>query len=463
MAKVVIMPRQGQSVESCVITAWHKKVGDPVAAGDKLFSYETDKSAFDEVADTDGTLLAVFAGEGDDVECLRDVCVIGAPGEDYSALLQNNGSAASAEAVPAAKAEPAAAAEPETATAKAEPVSAGASETASADNAGGRVKISPRAKNLAIKTNADLYAAVPTGPNGRIIERDVNALLDAGKTAAAETVAAFLAGRPAAVAAVSAVAAPAASTAETAPAAAAPAAPAAETPAAAPDGEYTAEKLPNIRKIIAKAMHASLSESAQLTLNASFDATAILAYREKVKSDGEALGLPNITINDMVLYAVSRVLPKHPDINANLVGDEMRRYSTVNLGVAVDTERGLIVPKIFGAEKLTLAEISRRIKSLAAEARSGKISPDFLKNGTFTVTNLGAFGVESFTPVINLPETAILGVDCAVNRVRDDGSVYKAMGLSLTFDHRAVDGAPAARFLKDVCDALERFDLLLAQ
>ena len=142
---------------------------------------------------------------------------------------------------------------------------------------------------------------------------------------------------------------------------------------------------------------------------------------------------------------------------------KFRRFAHANVGMAVDTDRGLLVPVIFGAEKMTLSELSANAKRLAAGAKEGNLSPDEMSGGSFTVSNLGSLGVESFTPVINPPQTAILGVCCTVNRLRADGTVYPAMGLSLTFDHRAVDGAPAARFLKELCTALESFDLLLAK
>jgi pyruvate dehydrogenase E2 component (dihydrolipoamide acetyltransferase) len=168
----------------------------------------------------------------------------------------------------------------------------------------------------------------------------------------------------------------------------------------------------------------------------------------------------------MVLYAVSRVLKNHKDLNAHYLDDKMRYFNSVHLGVAVDTERGLLVPTVFNADKLSLNEMSIAAKAVIKDAQSGKINPDLLKGASFTVTNLGSLGVESFTPVINPPQTAILGVCTITRRVKQVGGVdvfYPAMGLSLTFDHRALDGAPAARFLKDVCFALENFDLLLAK
>ena len=432
LANPVIMPRQGQSVESCIITTWHKKVGDTVAEGDILFSYETDKSAFDEKSLFSGTVLAVLCEEGDVVPCLDTVCVIGNEGEDVSAF---TGGAAPAEE---AKAEEAAA--PEAAQA---PVS-----TAAEVKEGERIKISPRAKALALKTGVDMTAVTPTGPHGRIIERDINAALDAGKTATVSAVEDFLAGKaPVVIPATEADA---------------PAVAAAPAPAVV-EAEYEEVPMSGVRRAIARSMHASLSEMAQLTLNASFDATNLMEYRKALKAGGEAMGLSKISINDMVMFAVSRVLLDHPTLNATLVDNTMRLYKHANVGMAVDTDRGLLVPTIFKADTLSLAEYSKAAKAAAAKAREGALTPDEMSGGSFTVTNLGSLGIESFTPVINPPQTAILGVCAVTNRLKADGSVYPAMGLSLTFDHRAVDGAPAAKFLKDLCTALENFSLLLAK
>ncbi|MBQ2277528.1 MAG: 2-oxo acid dehydrogenase subunit E2 [Clostridia bacterium] len=439
MANIVIMPRQGQSVESCIITTWQKKKGDRVEVGDILFSYETDKSAFDEPSQFAGTILELLAAEGDVVPCLDPVCIIGEEGEDISALIPG----AAKEEAPAAE------------EAKAEEVvetKAAEAEATASESDGARVFISPRAKNLALKTGVDMTKVVPTGPHGRIIERDINKALDAGFVATTSLVEDFLAGKPIAVEEAPAVV----EEVKEAPVAAA-------APAADDLRAYTEEPMSNIRKVIAKSMHASLSEMAQLTLNSSFDATNLLAYRAKLKANGEALGLSKITINDMILYAAARVLPNYPEINANLIDNTFRKYKHANVGMAVDTDRGLLVPVIFGAEKLTLAEMSAQTKALAGKAREGKLSPDEMSGGSFTISNLGSMGVESFTPVINPPQTAILGVCCTTNRVKADGKVYPAMGLSLTFDHRAVDGAPAAKFLKELCTALENFDLLLAK
>ncbi|MEN6635364.1 MAG: dihydrolipoamide acetyltransferase family protein [Clostridiaceae bacterium] len=422
MATPVIMPRQGQSVESCIITEWKKKVGDKVAVGDVLFSYETDKSTFEEQAKVDGTLLAVFYNAEDDVPVLLNVAVIGNPGESFAEFAPEGAASAAAPAVQA-----------ETITTPA--VEAAPTAQATAARAEG---VSPRAKNAAEKLGVDPTAAAPTGPHGRVIERDVLALAKEGR----------FGGEAVAQSADTASVATKAS----------------EAPATVNALEYDEIKLPNLRRMIAKTMHDSLAEMAQLTHNTSFDATKVLAFRESLKAAPESLDLPKVTINDIILFAVSRVLTKHEGLNAHMLGDKIRYFKHVNLGIAVDTPRGLLVPTLFAAETKTLGQIAAESKALAKSAIDGSINPDLLQGGTFTISNLGLYGIESFTPVINPPQVALLGVNCITERIRTvEGQItaYPAMGLSLTYDHRAVDGAPASRFLKDLATALEHFDLLL--
>ena len=412
MANAVIMPKAGITVESCIIGTWEKKVGDSVKVGDILFTYETDKASFECESTEEGTLLEIFFQDGDEVPCLMNVCAIGAPGEDVSALRPEGNQAPAAEA-PAA----------EEKKVEAAPVAAIPATAVATD----KTAVSPRAKKLAERAGVDASLATPTGPNGRIIERDIRTLMD-NPVAASEV-----------------VQAPAAAVAES---------------------EYEDVKFSGIRRAISKSMHTSLSTMAQLTHNTSFDATNILAYRKQLKNaEGELSG---ITLGDIVLYAVSRTLLNHPDLNAHMLDDNsIRLFKHVNLGVAVDTPRGLMVPTIFNADQKSLLEISKEVKELAAQCREGNISPDKLSGGTFTVSNLGNLGVESFTPVINPPQTGILGVCTTVERIRKgkDGNIetYPAMGLSLTYDHRAVDGSPAARFQKELGQALENFTTLLAK
>ena len=227
---------------------------------------------------------------------------------------------------------------------------------------------------------------------------------------------------------------------------------------------YEDVKLSNIRKTIARSMHASLSNMAQLTHCSSFDAANILSLRKQWKAAPEAMEVPNITINDIVLYAVSRVLLHNRDMNAHYLDDKMRYFHHVHLGFAVDTPRGLLVPTIFNADLKSLKEIAEESKALAKAAQEGSISPDALTGATFTVSNLGSLGIEQFTPIINPPQTGILGVCAITERVRTVNgqlTAYPAMNLSLTYDHRAVDGAPASRFLQELCKTLENFSALL--
>jgi len=414
LANAVIMPKAGITVESCIIGNWEKKVGDAVKVGDILFTYETDKASFECESTAEGTLLEIFFEDGDEVPCLMNVCAVGNPGEDCSALRPDGAQGAQEEAVAAPVEE-----------VKKEAAPAAIAPTVSAD---GKTAVSPRAKKLAERAGVDATLATPTGPNGRIIERDVRELMENPVAAKAAEVAA--------------------------------------APAAVPEQEYEDVKFSGIRRAISKSMHTSLSTMAQLTHNTSFDATAILAYRKLLKaSEGECSG---ITLGDIVLYAVSRTLLNHPDLNAHMLDDNnIRLFKHVNLGVAVDTPRGLMVPTIFNADTKSLLEISKEVKELATQCREGNISPDKLSGGTFTVSNLGNMGVESFTPVINPPQTGILGVCGTIERVKKgkDGEIkiYPAMGLSLTYDHRAVDGTPAARFQKELGYNLENFTMLLAK
>ncbi len=443
MANPVIMPRQGQSVEACIITAWHKKVGDTVSAGELLFSYETDKSAFDEKSPVSGTVLAILASDGDVVPCLDTVCIIGRAGEDISAFT----------GAPVAEAK-----EEEVVPEMPMAVSSLAQAPAhSARQEGDDIlRISPRAKALALQTGVDMTRVAATGPHGRIIQRDIDAALDSGYHSTVADVEAYLAGEYKGNTAVTVTQGTALEVVKT-----------------QPDntvyvsgtdfGLYEEAPMSGVRKAISRSMCASLTEMAQLTLNASFDATAVMEYRKHLKENAEILGLGKITLNDMVLYAVSRTLLGHPYINANLIGETFRLYHHANIGLAVDTDRGLLVPTLFGADTMTLSQIAAASKGAAERARSGQLSPDEMSGGSFTVTNLGSLGIESFTPVINPPQTAILGVCTITNRLRADGSVYPAMGLSLTFDHRAVDGAPAAKFLAELCTNLENFQMLLAK
>ncbi|MBQ3597355.1 MAG: 2-oxo acid dehydrogenase subunit E2 [Clostridia bacterium] len=413
------MPKQGITVESCILTKWQVKVGDVVKKGDVLFSYETDKASFDYQSEVEGEVLVLFCEEGDEVPVLTNVCVVGKKGDDVSYFAPEGASVAQAQEVVA------------TTTATVQQASAPV-ESAPVQT-DGKIFASPRAKHLAEKLGVDLASATATGPNGRIIERDVRTASVAPK----------------------ATAQPTAQAQQVAPA-----------KADVDVHAYKDEKMSNIRKVIAKNMVASLSTMAQLTHNISFDCTNIMEFRKYLKDNAEKLQLPSITVNNIIVFALSRVLKNHKDLNANLInGDTMRYFEHVNMGIATDTPRGLLVPTLFGADTMSLSEIAVKSKQLSGDAINGKLSPEFLTGGSFTVSNVGTMGIESFTPVVNPPQTGILGVCTLETRVKlgKNGEVvpYTAMNLSLSYDHRALDGAPASRFLKELKEYLENFSFNL--
>ena len=447
MANVVIMPKQGQSVESCIVTEFKKKVGDKVSKGEVIFSYETDKASFEEEAQFDGTVLAVFYKDGDEIPVLTNVMVIGNEGESFAEFAPSGaaGAAEAPAAAPAAAATPAAAA-PAPAAAPAGPVVAGA-------------PVSPRARKLAAEKGVDTTQVAGSGPYGRIIERDVQAAADAqGK----------LTGLAKAKMAEGGLASPGAGT------GLAGAVKAGDlkvwqpnhTDIAGEGAEFEVVKMSNMRKIIAKSMYNSLQNSAQLTHMLGADARKIQALRKKAKKALEEGKIDaNITINDFVCYAVIKALKKFPNMNSHCLGDAMRVFKPVHLGLAVDTERGLMVPAVKNADDLNIIGLSKNLKKVADDCKKGSCNPDLLsaEAASFTVSNLGGFGVEYFTPIINVPQSAILGVGTIVARPKDLGNGVYAfvpyMGLSLTYDHRAIDGGEATRFLKQVATEIENLEV----
>ncbi len=446
MATVVIMPKQGQSVESCILTEFKKKKGDTVAVGDILFAYETDKASFEEEAQVAGTVLDVFFDNGDEIPVLTNVMVIGNEGESTDEFRPGD-AAPAAEEAPAAAAPAPAAAAPAPA-AKAAPAAAPA-------QSGTTSPVSPRAKALAAKEAVDAASLTGSGPHGRVIERDVKAAVEAAPKTT-----------PLAKAIIKETGAPLPETGSGLAGKAKGAdVGALKNTVYATDCEI--KPLSNMRKIIAKAMHASLQNSAQLTHHLSADARRIMALRKKVKKAVENGYPTNITLNDMVCLAVIRALQKFPQVNAHFLGDSTRNFSKVHLGLAVDTERGLMVPVVKNADDLSIQGLANQLKEVANACKKGSIDPDLLSSeaASFTVSNLGNYGVEIFTPVINLPQVAILGVNTIVPRPKDlGGGVYgfvPHIGLSLTYDHRALDGGEATRFVKQIATEIETLDFEL--
>ena len=440
------MPKQGQSVESCIVTEFKKKPGDKVAVGDVLFSYETDKASFEEEAKVAGTVLAVFFQDNDEIPCLTNVMVIGNEGESFAEFAPGNAAApapAPAEAAPAAKAEAA-------------PAAAPAAEAPAAAAATPGAPASPRARKLASEKCVNLDQVAGSGPYGRIIERDV------------QVAAVKLTGLAKAKMAEGGLAAPAEGTglAGTVKGSDLKVWKANHTDIAGEGEEFTVTKMSNMRKLIAKSMYNSLQNSAQLTHMLGADARRIQALRKKAKKALEEGRIDaNITINDFVCFAVIKALKQFPNLNSHCLGDAMRLFKSVNLGCAVDTERGLMVPAILHADDLNIVGLSKALKKVAEDCKKGSCNPDLLNSeaASFTVSNLGGFGVEYFTPIINVPQSAILGVGTITLRPKDLGAgvvgFVPYMGLSLTYDHRAVDGGEATRFLKQVATEIENLEV----
>ncbi|MDR1561879.1 MAG: 2-oxo acid dehydrogenase subunit E2 [Dysgonamonadaceae bacterium] len=438
MATIVIMPKQGQSVESCILTELKKKKGDTVAVGDVLFAYETDKAAFEEEAKVAGTVLDVLFTEGDEIPVLSNVMVIGEAGEDYSALISEQVNTDTPDVTPA----PATTANPVQTEKPVIPAPSGKVSP-----------VSPRAKTLAQKNAIAAETITGSGPGGRVIERDVMAVIDASPKTT-----------PLAKAVIRTTGAAIPNT-GTGPAGKVTGADvnAQKNPVYSYDSEV--KPLTNIRKLIAKAMHASLQNSAQLTHHLSADARNILALRKRIKK-AVAEGYPtDITLNDMVCMAVIRALKLFPQANAHFLGDSIRYFNKIHLAMAVDTERGLMVPAVRNADDLSIAGLANQLKGVANACKKGGIDPDLLspEAASFTVSNLGNYGVEIFTPVINLPQVAILGVNTIIPRPKDLGDglygFVPHIGLSLTYDHRALDGGEATRFLKQIAVEIESLEI----
>ena len=401
MATAVIMPKQGQSVETCIITKWFKNKGEKVSVGDILLSYETDKAAFDLESPVEGVLLDLFFAEGAEVPVLVNVAVIGKSGEETLSFNPNLVEA-KVEAKVEVKVEK---------KVEAEKISSATI---------GKIRISPRAKKLAEDKKFNYNALQGSGPNGRIITSDIDKALS-GATVVTKIV---------------------------------------QTTGA----EFTEAPLSNVRKLIAKAMHASLQNSAQLTHHMSADVRHLLEARQKIKNEISSGKSPqDITLNDMVCWCVIKALLKFPEANSHFLDDRIKTFNTVHLGLAVDTPRGLMVPAVKNASDMDLVTLSKELKSVAESCRKGSVNPELIKStaATFTVSNLGNYGVEMFTPVVNLPQAGILGVCTIISRPANMGNgifgFVPYIGLSLTYDHRAIDGGPATLFLKEIKEQIEGF------
>lgn len=401
MAAEIRMPQFGVSMETGTIAQWCKAEGDPVKVGDVLASIETEKLTNDVISEVDGVLLKIVAPEGEDVPVQGLMAYVGQPGEVLP------GGTAAAPAAPAAGSAPAV-------------------QSAEAPQPSvGRIKASPLARKIAVKLGVDLAQVTPGGTSGRVRADDVRA---------------YAAQAPAAPAPAP-IPAPA------------PATPAA--PAELADGD-TAEKLSGMRKVVAQRMLQSHTEIPPVTQNTRVDVTELMMFRKMLQSETGN----KYSVNDLILKAVAKCLRKHPEMLVSFDGDRIIQRAHVNLGMAVALDAGLIVPVIRDADKMGLDDLSAHAKDLATRAKTNKLTPEDYQGSTFTVSNLGMFGVDSFTPIVNQPNAAILGV-CASHDelvMDDEGTITKhqIMQLCLTYDHRLMDGAVAARFGMDLRDILEK-------
>ena len=414
MAYELLMPQLGLTMEEGTVSQWIKKEGDAIKVGDVILEITTDKLTNEVISEYEGTLIKIVAQEGEDIPVKGLLAYIGEAGEAVGGA-----PAVAAEAAPAAA--PAAAA----------PAAAPAPIAAN----GKRIRISPLARKTAAKMGVDYSAIAGTGPSGRIVLKDILAAAEAQKAA------------PAPVAA--------------APAAAPEAAPAPAAKPAAPkaglelmEGD-TVIKLAGMRKVVAERMLASHTEIPNVTQNIKVDVTELMKFRKMLM---ETTG-KKYSVNDLILKATAKCLRAHPEMLVSFDGNQIIQRAHVNLGMAVALDNGLIVPVIRDADKMGLDELAAKAKDLATRAKENKLGADEYKGSTFSISNLGMFGIETFTPIINQPDAAILGV-CAIQdelALDDEGNVTKkqVMRLSVTLDHRLLDGAVVAKFQMDLRDLLQ--------
>ena len=487
----VILPMLGETMDEGTIVKWFAEVGDPVYKGEPLYQVETDKAALDVEAPASGTLRRIIHDQGAKVKVLSIVGLIGAPDEDVNAW---GPSLPVQPVVRSLSVEPSSAASPALSRRQDEGIRRDASvlpqscrpaegpgtlrETGSSRDSANdaaepanqapekeRVFASPRARKLAAGRGVDLSYVTGTGPGGRVVEKDVLAHLTTqpAMTPVARKMAADAGLDVSQLGGVADRRRITKADVEVSLAKGSPPTPD-ERPALS-ILEPEVQALTGLRGIIAQRMSASAHTTARVTLTTEVDAVELTRLRTLLRESLEtALGFA-VSYSDILVVVVSRALREHPYMNVRLTDGGIRTLPQVNVGVAVDTDRGLLVPVIRDADRKGIVEVARVFRELLARARAGKSTPDDLTGGTFTVTNLGMFDIDAFTPIINPPECAILGV----GRIQERPAVHagqicvrQVMVLSLTFDHRVVDGAPAARFLQRIKQLIEAPALLLA-
>lgn len=445
-ASVIRMPKMSDTMTEGTIVAWHKKEGDTVKAGDVLAEVETDKATMDLEAYEEGTLLYVGVKEGASVAVDDIIAVVGEKGTNFKVLIEGGGAPAPA---PASDKE-AATGEGGSATAQQNPqadVPADADTDLSygggagdVSESNGRVKASPLAKRIAEEKGISLNQVKGTGPEGRIVKSDVESFSPAAAPAAKPAAAPQPAAQP--TQSPAATAAPAVSTDRPQPAPA---------PAA---GEYEDVPVSQMRKTIARRLSESLFTAPHFYLTMEINMDKAMELRSTVN----AVSPVKVSFNDFVLKAAAVALKQHPNVNSSWLGDKIRKYKYVNIGVAVAVDEGLLVPVIRNADQKTLSTISSEVKDLAGKAKDKKLQPKDWEGSTFSISNLGMFGIDEFTAIINPPDSCILAIGTIKQTVKFEGDVAKptnVMKVTLSCDHRVVDGATGAAFLQTVKQLLE--------
>ena len=393
----ITMPKLSDTMLEGTLIKWHKKVGDKITVGDVIADVETDKATMEMEAFDDGTITEILVPEGGIVK-------VGQP----LANLEGGKKSAAKSSAPTAVAS--------TPTAAAVPASTKPKTTATPD--GSRIKASPLAKKIALERGVDLSGVQGTGPGGRVVAADVPA------TATARS--------------------------------AAPTAPRIEVPFSDAD---TKTPLSGMRRTIAERLLASKTQIPHFYLTIEIDAAPLAKLRKELNTAAEAAGTAKVTVNDFILLAAARAAKQHPRVNSAFAGDSVVEYASVNLSVAIAVEDGLITPVIRDAQSLSLRAISAAVKDLAVRARSKKIKPEEYQGGTLTISNLGAYGIDSFYAIINPPQAAILAVGAIVKKpvvnAQDQIVAGQRMNISLSGDHRVVDGAAGAEFLATIRRSLE--------
>lgn len=438
MAIAVEMPKMTDTMEEGVLVAWMVEEGEAISAGDVIAQVETDKATMDVEAYDDGVLLKKVAAEGDALPIGGLIAVLGKAGEDVASVLaqyEQGGDGAVPAPAPDAQPDVAAQASASTPSGDGAPV-----------EAGGRVKASPLARKLAVDHGLDLRTVRGSGPEGRIIKRDIEAML-AGEAVASPP--------PAPVAAPAPVSTPA------------PAPRPAMPVASGEERGYASVRISQMRKTIARRLAESKYTAPHFYLTIDVKMERAVTVRQQLNAQAEAKGHQKISYNDLITKACAVALRQHPQVNASYMAEEgeVRQYTYIDIGIAVAVDEGLVTPVLRHADRKGLAELAAETRALAARARERKLQPDEMAGSTFTTSNLGMFGIEEFTAIINPPNACIL----AIGAIRDvpvvkDGEMVpgKRMKITLSCDHRVVDGATGAQFMDTLRQYLEEpLNLLL--